>query len=298
MVEPGAEDTRRPQLATVLVRHEIVGIVGAQSVVAEVAHRLAVGEAAGEHAVLAVRLPRAAAEHVVDIAPLEPALLARKRVEDPGVFRDRHSIGIELRQVAVDGVVAERVVEVRGDDLRAGRHLGIRRWVELDLIGVAGRIGHPESRSDAALLAAGDQPAVERDCVESIGAAPELLQRQVMLADPIDEPARVGDLVDRIHVHRAHVRRARRVPERVHEEVVAAAVVDRHDFRRVARRVIVRPEGIVRVERRLSVFRRLARTQYERRHEHEADDEPLRNGHPRRYRNVCHRDSHRRHRPA
>ena len=59
VIQPRAEDAGRAQLATVLVRDDVVRIVGARAVVAEVAERLPLREPARKHPILAVRLPGA-----------------------------------------------------------------------------------------------------------------------------------------------------------------------------------------------------------------------------------------------
>ena len=68
------------QLAAMLVRVDVVGVVRARAVVAEVADRPPVGEAADDRAVLAVGQPRRAAQHLVDVARAQAAALAGQRV--------------------------------------------------------------------------------------------------------------------------------------------------------------------------------------------------------------------------
>ena len=77
MIEPRAKHARAAQLAPVLVRHDVVGVVGPRAVIAEVAERPARREPADEHAVAAVRLARGAPEHVVEIAPGERGAACR-----------------------------------------------------------------------------------------------------------------------------------------------------------------------------------------------------------------------------
>ena len=55
VIQPGAEDARPTQLAPVLVWHEIVRVVRAPAVIAEVAERRSGREAAHEHTVAPVR---------------------------------------------------------------------------------------------------------------------------------------------------------------------------------------------------------------------------------------------------
>jgi hypothetical protein len=131
--------------------------------------------------------------------------------------------------------------QIGADDLRRRRHLRIVRRIELDFIGMAVAVDHLESWRDARRFAAGYLPTVDRDRVEPIGAAHDLVDRHVAPADPVDEPARIGDFVDAVHVLGSHRLAAGQPAERVDEEVVAVAVVDRYDVRRVARLVIVNP---------------------------------------------------------
>ena len=71
VIQPGAEDPRSAQLAPVLVRDEIVRVVRAPAVVAEVAERRAGREAADEHTVASVLEAGGAVEDVVEIVFLQ-----------------------------------------------------------------------------------------------------------------------------------------------------------------------------------------------------------------------------------
>src|SRR4030095_16747499 len=113
---------------------------------AEVADRLAGGEAAGEDAIAAVWLLRRAREDLVEVRLPQPPPLAVERVADHGALRDHERRAIELGKVDLRRVIADGMVEGGADDLRGARQLGVRRWIDLDLIELSGRIGHPETR--------------------------------------------------------------------------------------------------------------------------------------------------------
>ena len=66
-VRPGAEDAQRPQLAPVLVRHDIVRIVGTRAEVLEAAENLARQQAAGDDAIGAIRIARDVLEDDVHV---------------------------------------------------------------------------------------------------------------------------------------------------------------------------------------------------------------------------------------
>ena len=76
-VGPRAEDAQRPQLAPVLVRHQIVGIVGPGALVPESAEHLAGQQAPGGEAVRPVGPAVGALEHLVDVVLRHRRPLAR-----------------------------------------------------------------------------------------------------------------------------------------------------------------------------------------------------------------------------
>src|SRR5947207_10454351 len=77
-VEPGAEHAERAQLAAVLVRDEVVRIVGAGPGVAEVAQDLAGNGPAGGGAIRAVAVSRRALEDDVHVVSRERRPGARR----------------------------------------------------------------------------------------------------------------------------------------------------------------------------------------------------------------------------
>ena len=80
-VGPRAEHAQRPQLATVLVRHEIVGVVRTRAGVLVAAENLAREQAAGDDAIGAVLVARDALENGVDVILREPRSLAVRATE-------------------------------------------------------------------------------------------------------------------------------------------------------------------------------------------------------------------------
>ena len=106
-VRPRPKDAQRAELAAMLVRDEVVGIVGTSAGVQEIAEDLAGNQTAGDDPIGPVRVPRDPFEDLVDVVPRERRPRAgrttqrRLRVEfDP--------LRIERRQVRFDLVVAKR----------------------------------------------------------------------------------------------------------------------------------------------------------------------------------------------
>ena len=162
MVQPGAEDAGAAQLAAVLVRHDVVGIVGAGAEVAEVTGRPAFGKPAGDDPIVAVGLAAARAARAETSRRCHLPALAVQRVPHRGLRRHHDWSGIELGDIDIDDVVAERVIEGGADDLGASGQLRVRVRVDFDLIQVARSCRSSGSRAEARALAAGDDPSVER----------------------------------------------------------------------------------------------------------------------------------------
>ena len=76
-IGPGAKHLQGAQLAAVLVRDDVVGVVRTGAVVAEAADRTAGHGARGHGAIAAVRAAVRPLEHVVKVAPFHPALASR-----------------------------------------------------------------------------------------------------------------------------------------------------------------------------------------------------------------------------
>ena len=139
VVEPGPEHPGAPQFTPVLVGHDVVRVVRPRAVIAEVAQRRALGKAACQHAVVAVRLTRRPAENGVHVAPGQVPLGADERVVNLRIGRDHDGVRVERHQEHLDRVIAEGVIERRADDLGPGGHLRVLWWIKLDLICVPGR---------------------------------------------------------------------------------------------------------------------------------------------------------------
>ena len=71
------------------------------------------------------------------------------RVADPCAGRDAELLGTEVDDEVLRHVVADRVEDLRRDQLHRRRQLGIRRGIELDQVGVAARIANRELGRDA-----------------------------------------------------------------------------------------------------------------------------------------------------
>ena len=96
MVEPGAEQPQAAQLAPVLMRVDIVGVVFARALKVERAQRLAVEELAGDHLDGAVGTDRYVLEQILDetrvsgvTTPVSQRNLAPSSTSYSGVHRAR-----------------------------------------------------------------------------------------------------------------------------------------------------------------------------------------------------------------
>ena len=202
------------------------------------------------------------------------------------------------------------MVEGGSDHLDSACQLRIRRRVDFNLIRLALGVGHAEAGLHAGALAAGDLPAVDGHALRAIRSSRDFCSAQFLAADPIGEPARVRDFVDRVDVERANISSLAGMPERVHDEVVAVRVLDRPGLRRVHCAVVIRPERIVGIE-----ARRGRPWRHERARGQQADEagkrhtprrtRPTASGHrpprkrrQRRYTGACHHGSRTRHRPG
>src|SRR5262245_15489529 len=73
MVHPGGEDAARAQLAAVLVRVDVIRIVGTGAVILEIAEGAAIGEAAERRPVVAVRQPGRPLQQAIDVVAAHAA---------------------------------------------------------------------------------------------------------------------------------------------------------------------------------------------------------------------------------
>ncbi len=214
-VRPRAEHAQRAQLAAVLVRHEIVRIVGPCARVAERPENLPRQQPSGRCAIGAVRVARGTLEHAGDVVARE----RRSRAGRPphrGLRIDLDARKIESRDEGLDLVVAERPEQLGRDFDGAGARLGELGRVELQEPRLAVRIARGEAGIGPGRLFAQQHPSLRRRRGVRVDAARDLWRCHRRGADAIGEPARVRHVVDRVHVARAAVRRlARGVDEQV-----------------------------------------------------------------------------------
>jgi len=203
VVEPCRDHACATEIAAIFVVDDVRWIIGALAFVGEWTER-APGQPARSRRAIEVAAPPGPGQN-----PLERCLVERASGPDVGFDRElgrqTKSRSLEVDDGIAGGPPAGGVVEARGDRRRRGR--------ALDLIVV--RLEHElrpsdrdaEARVGAVVLAAVDQPAsvggVRRE-LRAFGAiaACSLLRRHRMRTDAVDEPARVGDLVEGVHVLR------------------------------------------------------------------------------------------------
>ena len=94
------------------------------------------------------------------------------------------------------------MVEGGADHLGAAGHLRVGRRIELDLPRVPFRADDAVAGLDAFALAGENGQFWTSTRVEPIGTAHDLRDAHRMAADAVDEPARIGQLVDRVDVDR------------------------------------------------------------------------------------------------
>ena len=142
-VRPRAEDLQRAQLAAMLVRDDVVGIVGARAVIAEPAER-----PPGQPRARRRRDTSRPGCDARGAAPprdrsifIRRALAGRRR--DLAPVPDRELIGPDVNEMVLDLPVSERPEDLVGDEDCAGRGFGIALRVERDEPGLA--LAHPAS---------------------------------------------------------------------------------------------------------------------------------------------------------
>src|SRR3954464_3968779 len=155
---PGAEDTQGPELAPVLVRHDVVWIVRAGTGVSEGADDFAGQETAGHYAVRPVRVPGHALEQLVDVVARERRPLSVWTPE--GSLRiELHVFWIERRQEGLDLIVSKRPEEFCRHDHCGGRGLRVVIGVELEKPRLPFRIACGDPRMRTGSLLSDDRPA-------------------------------------------------------------------------------------------------------------------------------------------
>ena len=250
-VRPRAEDAQRAQLAAMLVRHEVVGIVGTRAGVEEAAENLAGNQPAGDDAIGAVRRCARRVSRMAFMSSLRERRSLAGRPADRGL-RDRSRRASDRRWSGT----------IRPGCSRAPRRSSSRPATAP--VAPSGNSGGSNSRNQVSPLASlavkpGCAPAVfsliSTQCdgsggAPTIRAAHDLVGGDRRRADPVGEPARVRHLVDRVDVLRA---RAGRLVAGGDEQVVRH-LVQLTDARRAAPSSVLRlrlaRDRIVRIEAR------------------------------------------------
>ena len=228
--------------------HDIVGIIRTRAVIAEVSYGRSRCETADKDAITAIVLPCRTLEHAVEIVPPERAAFAIQRIAYRRLVRDDERVLVDLSQVHVDDVVAQRVIEGCADHLDTRRQFRVRGGIDLDLIELTLRIRHAKPRLYAAAFPGRHDPSLERDAIQTIRAPHDLFEAHPGTTDAIGKPARIRNLVDGVDVERTHVSPLTRIAKRVDEKVVAVSVFDDTYFGGVQRAIVIGPQRIVRVE--------------------------------------------------
>ena len=164
VVQPRRERPVATQFATMLVRDDIVGIVGPRAVEPEAADRPPLERLAGDDAVRSIGLAVRPAQQQPDIRFLEATPFAARRC-DAGLIVDRQFLGPQRRQVRLRHVISQPPEQPGDDDLRAGRHGGIAWRIELDEPDLPCGIAHGEPRHHAIVLGRNHRPAARRRTV-------------------------------------------------------------------------------------------------------------------------------------
>ena len=205
-VGPCAEHLERTQLAPVLVRHDVVGIVRARAVVAEAANRAPRQAARRDGAIAAVRAPVRPREDGVEIVARHRACPPRLRSERgrPG---NVDLVAAHRDEMVLDLPVAERPENLVGDEDGGGRRLGEAGRVKRDEPQLAAGVAHGEPGRKPRLLGRHDHPAPRRRPAAALGPDGGFVDCHRPRHDAVGEPARVRHLVDGVHVAGAHVER-------------------------------------------------------------------------------------------
>ena len=246
-VGPGAEDLERPQLAAMLVRNDVVRIVGTRRMVAKAADRPSWNRPRSQHSEGSVGAGLRPAEHALDVLHRHRTHASGER-PDTGVRRHREVLDPDAADVALYLVVAERPEETARDRNRARGRARMIPAVEGEEPDLTFLVPDREPGRGARRLRPDDRPAPGRGPINRVGAARQLGDRNRSGVHAVREPARVRHFVDRIQVLRPNVRRGVAGPrEQVRQEVGGQIDIPFLDFRRVLRLRLTR-DWIVVVE--------------------------------------------------
>src|SRR5262245_33037155 len=97
-IRPCAKNLQRSQLASMLVRNDVVRVIGARAVIAETTNHPARNRTAGQHAIRTVRLSRSTSEQLFEIGAVELPDLAGRRL-GCRVWTDCQRLRLQLREV-------------------------------------------------------------------------------------------------------------------------------------------------------------------------------------------------------
>ena len=242
VVDPRAEDAQAAQLAAILVRDDVVGVVGPRAFVLEAFERRAFERGADDHAVGPVLVAVGTGQLLVDVGGPHRAAVPVGQT-DRGVLADDQVFAAQASDLGLRHVVAERVEQPRHHRLGAGAQFRLTGRVELEEIAVAADVGDRESRGDAVRLAADGPGAGLRPRIVA-GPAEHLVGGERAGADAVGEPARVRYLVDRIDALGAAHGRKPGPSEEIDHRVVGERDFTRRHLRGILR--VRRPgDGIV-----------------------------------------------------
>ena len=240
VVEPGAEDGKAAEFAAALVGDGVVRVVAAHLLVAEWPEWLALEGGAGEQADGAVGSARHVAEDVGNVTPVHGALFVIE-ARDARVLAHLQLIGVNVDDVVLRRVVAQRVEEAGADDVGRGGHFGIGARVGLDEVERAFAVDHAEAGRDAVNLAADHLEGGHRR-IAVTGAAAQLVERHAAGGVAVGVPLAVGHFAESIDAERRQGRTGIGL-ERLADEIVerlglARLHIDRDGLRDGTQRII------------------------------------------------------------
>ncbi len=152
VVGPGGKDAQRAQFAPMLVRHDVVRIIGPRARIQERADGLPGDGLARNHAIGTIRILRRHSQQFVHVRVCQMALAAVCG-RDGGPVVDHEVLARELRDVVLRDVVAERVKQFRDRHFRAAGHLMPLRRIELDEPALTCRVENRKARRDPVAFA-------------------------------------------------------------------------------------------------------------------------------------------------
>ena len=200
VIEPGGEHEQPAQVATMLVGHDIVGIVGTYA--KDLVGTQELGSFAREPGRHGPEHPagplRHGPEEGIDVCVDQRARSARAR---HGLTRFvRHELpAFEANNVVLPDVITERVEHARRDHYRTSREPEAARRVELQQVQPAPSVGHADSGAHTVGLHHEHFPRPsDVGRIGVTGAAPQLLRRHPRRPVPVDEPGTVHHLTQRI----------------------------------------------------------------------------------------------------